>query len=242
MSDFFHCENIVKRYGERMILPGVSLTPRPHGITALLGASGCGKTTLLDILAGFTTPDTGAVYLRGRPCGGPGPDRGVVFQEAALFPWMSAADNVAAGLVANGLSKQQAQDTAAMWLERVGLAEHATQFPSELSGGQRQRVALARVLALEPEVLLMDEPFAALDAMTREQMHVLVADLQSRLNTTILLVTHDMAEACLLANDIHIMGTGQGIIHSFSIDLPRPRDITDANLNAVIRQLRQHMR
>jgi len=241
MSGFFCCKNIIKSYGDRVILPGITLTPRPHGITALLGVSGCGKTTLLDILAGFTAPDSGSVHLQGRLCFGPSPDRGMVFQEAALFPWLNAADNVAVGFVANGCPRKQALAVAQTWLERVGLARHTFQFPSELSGGQRQRVALARILALEPKVLLMDEPFAALDAMTREQMHTLIADLQDRLKTTILLVTHDMSEACILADDIHIMGTGQGIIHSFSIDMPRPRDITDPKVMTLLREVRQSM-
>ena len=241
MSIFLRCEHIVKVYGESVVLPGVSLEPPQGGVTALLGASGCGKTTLLNILAGFVRPDSGEVTLRGRICSRPGPDRGVVFQDSALFPWLDARDNVALGLRAGGASRKRAADKAEEWLERVGLADCAERFPAALSGGQRQRVALARALALEPEVLLMDEPFAALDAMTREQMQILLASLQERLHMTVLLVTHDMAEACLLADVALVMGTGRGIVRGMSIRDARPRDMTDSSFAANLTGIRRLM-
>lgn len=241
MMPILQCENLTKTYGNRVVLPGVSLELRRGEVAALLGASGCGKSTLLDILAGFTRPDAGEVRLEGRPCTKPGPERGVVFQDAALFPWLSAGDNIVLGVAANGCPREQAVRRAGDWLDRVGLTDCAARPPTKLSGGQRQRVALARALALEPRVLLMDEPFAALDAITGEQMQALFASLQSRLNMAALLVTHDMTEACLLADVVHIMGTGRGLVHSLLIEEPRPRNMTDAAFTVNLLRLRRFL-
>ena len=177
MTPFFACSGIWKSFrkggGSRLVLPGVSVAVPRGGVLALIGASGCGKTTLLNILAGFDVPDAGTVTLEGRPCGGPGPDRAVVFQEPALFPWLTALENVEIGLEAAGVPPDARRARALDMLALTGLSGREGQIPAELSGGQKQRVALARVLALSPPVLLMDEPFAALDAITREQMQPL---------------------------------------------------------------------
>ncbi|WP_235731787.1 ABC transporter ATP-binding protein [Fundidesulfovibrio putealis] len=200
----------------------IGLTLRQGEVLALLGSSGCGKSTLLNILAGFLEPDSGRILLEGHACGAPGPDRAVVFQEDALFPWLTASENVTLGLKAKGVSASRAGEQALGMLGRVGLDGFHDHLPGALSGGMRQRVALARVLALEPKVLLMDEPFVALDAITREQMQDLLAELHKALNMTILFVTHDIAEAVRLADTIIVMGReGQGFRARFQVDSPR---------------------
>ena len=216
---------IVKRYaGDRLVLPGLDLTLRRGQILALLGPSGCGKSTLLNILAGFVAADAGEVLLEGRACHGPGPDRAVVFQEDALFPWLTALENVTLGLRAAGLSRPMQREQARRMVSLVGLNGFEGHLPGALSGGMRQRLALARVLALSPKVLLMDEPFAALDAITRGQMHELLLDLHAALGMSLFMVTHDVAEAVGLADVVHVMGrAGQGLLRSFPMAIPRPR-------------------
>lgn len=228
----FEAQGIVKSFqvqGEsRTILPGISLTLRHGEILALLGPSGCGKTTLLNIMAGFSKPDAGQVLLDGKPCQSPGPQRAVVFQEDALFPWLTALENITMGLRAAGKDKTACRTQAERMLARVGLDGFERHLPKTLSGGMRQRLALARVLALEPEILLMDEPFAALDAMTREQMHELLIALHQAMGMTIVFVTHDVSEAVQLADTIMVMGkVGQDVLRSFPICIPRPRSRTD---------------
>lgn len=246
VTPFFGCSGVRKTFGKgktaRLVLPGVTLSLPRGGIAALLGASGCGKTTLLNILAGFDAPDAGVVELEGRPCGGPGPERAVVFQEAALFPWLTALENVEFGLKAAGVSGQRRRSRALEMLSLVGLSGHEPQLPSELSGGQKQRVALARVLALASPVLLMDEPFAALDAITRGQMQALLVSLHARMGMGIVLVTHDVEEALLLADEICVMAPGRGIVASRRVCAPRPRDPVDFGLLRELKSLlRAHM-
>lgn len=214
---------IVKGYaGGGLVLPGVTLILGQGDILALLGPSGCGKSTLLGILAGFLAADAGEVLLDGRPCGGPGPDRAVVFQEDALFPWLTALENVTLGLGAAGLPKVARREWAWAMLARVGLSGFEGHRPGALSGGMRQRVALARALALSPRVLLMDEPFAALDAITRGQMHELLIELHETMDMAVLLVTHDAAEAVRLADVVQVMGrAGQGLAASLAVAAPR---------------------
>ena len=166
MKPFFACSGIWKSFrkgGEsRLVLPGVSVAIPRGGVLALIGASGCGKTTLLNILAGFDAPDAGTVTLEGRPCGGPGPDRAVVFQEPALFPWLTVKKNVMFALEMRGVKGKEAEEEALKYLAMVDLVKFADHYPKELSGGMKQRVAIARAYAANPEVLLMDEPFGAL--------------------------------------------------------------------------------
>ncbi|HPT97010.1 MAG TPA: ABC transporter ATP-binding protein, partial [Armatimonadota bacterium] len=169
----------------------LTLCARPGEFAAVVGPSGCGKSTLLSLLAGFEQATEGKVMLEGRPVSGPGPDRGVVFQEDALFPWLTVLGNVCYGLHRRGVSRPEARDEAMRFLHLVGLEEFADYYPSQLSGGMRQRVALARVLANRPRALLMDEPFGALDALTRMEMQQLLLDVWQKLNVTVLFVTHD---------------------------------------------------
>ena len=197
-----------------------------HGeLICIVGRSGCGKSTLLNILSGFTSPSGGQVLLKGRPVTRPGPDRCVVFQEDALFPWLTVEENVGFGL--RGPQSKNKEEVRRI-LELVGLAEFRNYLPREISGGMKQRVAVARVLILQPAVLLMDEPFASLDAQTREEMQNLLLMLWKKFSHTILFVTHDVQEAVRLADRILLMGKDPGRIREeISIDLPRPRDTLD---------------
>ena len=204
------------------VLEGVDFSVRRGELICVIGRSGCGKSTLLNILAGFTPPSSGQVLLQGRPVTKPGPDRCVVFQDDALFPWLTVAENVAFGL--HGPRKKIKAEVMRN-LEMVGLSEFADYLPQEISGGMKQRVAVARVLILQPAVLLMDEPFAALDAQTREEMQHLLLSLWRKLGHTILFVTHDVQEAVKLADRILVMEKNPGRIREqIPVDLPRPRE------------------
>jgi len=205
-------------------------------VLGILGPSGCGKTTLLNLMAGFTAPDQGQVLMAGRPVTGPGPQRGVVFQEDALFPWLTVRENLAFGLKRTDKDRRRRRLRVAEFLEMVGLAEFADYLPREISGGMKQRVALARVLVMGPKVLLMDEPFAALDAQTRGEMHRLLMDLQARLNQTIVFVTHDLDEAVRLADRVLVMSPAPGrVAAEVAVGLPRPR-VSDAPAFFAIRR------
>jgi ABC-type nitrate/sulfonate/bicarbonate transport system ATPase subunit len=179
---------------------------------ALVGPSGCGKSTLLNIVAGFDTPTTGRVTLDGSAIKAPGPERGVVFQQGALFTWMTVEENVAFGPRARGKSPSDARDIAGKYIELVGLAGFARRYPYELSGGMQQRVGIARALANEPEVLLMDEPFAALDQQTRELLQEEIRAIWRRTNKTVLWITHSIDEALFLATHVAVMTARPGRI------------------------------
>ena len=212
VKPFFACSGIWKSFrkgGEsRLVLPGVSVAIPRGGVLALIGASGCGKTTLLNILAGFDAPDAGTVTLEGRPCGGPGPDRAVVFQEPALFPWLTALENVEIGLEAAGIPSAARRARALDMLTLTGLSGRENQIPAELSGGQKQRVSLARILALSPPVLLMDEPFGAVDEITRKMLQAEITRIHRELGVTIVFITHDIREALTLGTRIIVMKDG----------------------------------
>ena len=206
------------------VLEGIRFTVRQGEFTCVTGRSGCGKTTLLKILAGLTSPSSGRVLMEGSPVRGPGPDRCVVFQEYALFPWLTVEENIAFGLKIRRMQKAAAKEAVDRYLDLMGLSRFKNYLPREISGGMKQRVALARVLILNPRILLMDEPFGALDAQTREDMQSLLLELWQELHHTILFVTHDANEALLMADRILIMGINPGrIVKEISVDLPRPR-------------------
>ncbi len=192
----------------------------------VIGPSGCGKSTFLHIMGGFIPADGGTIRVYGEAVNGPGPDRGMMFQEFALFPWKSVAGNVAWGLEAQGFEKGRIDETVRAYLEMMGLAEFRDHYPAELSGGMKQRVALARVLAFNPKVLLMDEPFGALDAQTREVMQEELTRLWERTGKTIVFVTHDIEEAVFLGDRVVVLSARPGRIREeVRIDLPRPRSL-----------------
>ena len=200
-------------------LADITLDVRAGEFLALVGPSGCGKSTLLDLLGGLTTPTSGRILLDGRPISGPARDRGIVFQQYALFPWRSAAQNVEFGLDIAGLKARERREKALHYLELVGLSGFADRYPHELSGGMKQRVAIARSLAYDPEVLLMDEPFAALDAQTRETLQGELLRIWRATGKTILFITHGIDEAVVLGQRVAVMTSRPGRIKHV-VDIP----------------------
>jgi ABC-type nitrate/sulfonate/bicarbonate transport system ATPase subunit len=214
----------------RNAAPVVALQPTDlkvadNDFITILGPSGCGKSTLLRIVAGLDRPSEGRVLLDGAPVAGPGPDRGMVFQSYSLFPWLSVRDNVCFGLKEKGVSKAERREVADRFLDKVGLRAFADHYPRTLSGGMRQRAALARALANDPSVLLLDEPFGALDHQTRALMQELLLGIWEADRKTVLFVTHDIDEAIFLASRVVVMTARPGRIKcDVAIDLPHPRD------------------
>ena len=204
----------------------------------LIGASGCGKSTLLRIVAGFETASAGEVRVAGKPVTGPGPDRGMVFQDYGLFPWMTVQQNIGFGPTQRGLPRPEVRDIAQRYAAMVGLTRFADRYPHQLSGGMKQRVAIARVLANEAGVLLMDEPFGALDALTRAKLQEELLEIWRRTGTTIVFVTHSVEEAVLLGDRVIVMSAAPGRIDSDNaVTLPRPRDVAAAEFNALRRMI-----
>ena len=204
----------------------------------LIGPSGCGKSTLLRLVAGFETPSAGSLRMKHRAVAGPGPERGMVFQDYGLFPWLTVADNIGFGPAARGIPRGQVARIADRFVDLVGLARFRDAYPHQLSGGMKQRVAIARVLANDAEMVLMDEPFGALDAMTREKLQDDLLDIWARNRLTVLFVTHAIEEAILLADRVVVMSAGPGrIVADERVDLARPRDPTSPEFNALRRQL-----
>ncbi len=222
---------------------GVSLDMRESEFLCLLGPSGCGKSTLLNIVAGFLTPTSGEIRIGGKAVNGHGTDRGVVFQDfAQLFPWRTALGNVAFGLEMKGIPKEERDEIAFNQLKLVKLEKFVKSYPHHLSGGMQQRVAIARALAYNPSVLLMDEPFAALDAMTRDAMQRLLADVWRETRKTIIYVTHNVAEAVYLADRVIVMTPHPGKVKAeVVIDLPRPRDPLSVEFLDCQKQLLAHL-
>jgi NitT/TauT family transport system ATP-binding protein len=204
----------------------------------LIGASGCGKSTLLRIVAGFEQPTRGEALMWGMPITGPAPDRGMVFQDYGLFPWLTVRRNIGFGPAARGRSAAEIRDTVERFISLVGLQRFAEAFPHQLSGGMKQRVAIARVLANDAEVVLMDEPFGALDAMTRERLQDELLEIWQRTGLTVMFVTHSIEEAIFLADRVVVMSPGPGRIESeMRIELPRRRDVSSPDFNDIRREL-----
>src|SRR5262245_46615266 len=204
----------------------------------LIGASGCGKSTLLRIVAGFEQPTRGEALMWGKPIAGPAPDRGMVFQDYGLFPWLTVRRNIGFGPAARGLASAQVRDIVERFVALVGLQRFAEAYPHQLSGGMKQRVAIARVLANDAEVVLMDEPFGALDAMTRERLQDELLDIWQRTGLTVMFVTHSIEEAIFLSDRVIVMSPGPGRIdNDMRIDLARPRDVSEPSFNEIRRQL-----
>ena len=229
--------------GERRVvaLEDIDLTVAEREFVAILGPSGCGKSTLLNMVAGFDQPTRGSVKVAGEEILAPSPSRGVVFQEPALFPWLTVMDNVLFGPKTLGQPAADYRARAAQIIEQIGLSGFEASYPAELSGGMRQRVGIARVLIVEPKVLLMDEPFGSLDAQTRTLMQELLLSLWERQQQTVLFVTHDIEEALLLADRVCVMTARPGRIKkAIEVRIPRPRSIeltTSPEFNALRRQV-----
>ncbi|OYU85942.1 MAG: sulfonate ABC transporter ATP-binding protein [Bradyrhizobiaceae bacterium PARB1] len=208
-------------------LEPTNLNVADNDFVTILGPSGCGKSTLLRMVAGLDTPTTGRILLDGKTITGPGADRGMVFQSYTLFPWLTVAENVAFGLRERGISQKERSNIAREWLEKVGLTSFASHFPKQLSGGMQQRTAIARALANDPKMLLLDEPFGALDNQTRALMQELLLGIWERERKTVIFVTHDIEEAIFLASRVVVMSARPGRIKAdIPVDLPHPRHYT----------------
>ncbi|MFZ5511231.1 MAG: ABC transporter ATP-binding protein [Pseudomonadota bacterium] len=230
---FIVVENLSKTFitKQKKKVPAIAnacLSIERNEFVCIVGPSGGGKSTLLNIVAGFEKPTRGRVLVNGKAVDGPHPSRTMVFQEFALFPWLSVRDNIAFGLEMKGVDKRTRLQQADRYLELVGLGRFAESYPSELSGGMKQRVAIARALAVQPEMLLMDEPFGALDAYTREIMQEELLSIWQKERKTVLFVTHSVEEAVTLSDTIVVMAGRPGTVRNVvRVDLPRPRQNTD---------------
>ncbi|WP_434110759.1 ABC transporter ATP-binding protein [Paraburkholderia caffeinilytica] len=212
-------------HGECTALNGISFKTHRREFVCVIGPSGCGKSTLIRILAGLERQTSGSVLLDGKPVEGPGADRGMVFQGYTLFPWLTVKKNVMFGLKMNGHSSLHAEREALQWLDLVGLTKFANAYPHQLSGGMKQRVAIARALANRPRILLMDEPFGALDAQTRAKMQTHLLDIWRNIDVTVLFITHDLDEAIFLADRILVLKANPGEVQELiEVPVPRPRD------------------
>ncbi|NHC36736.1 ABC transporter ATP-binding protein [Scytonema millei] len=214
-------KNFETKSGTLVVLKDINMSIERGEFICAVGASGSGKSTLLRQIAGLDLPTAGEVKIDGVRVQGPGPDRGMVFQHYTLYPWMNVQENAEFGLKLQGFSKRERREKASYYLSVVGLTKFAKSLPKELSGGMKQRVAIARALASEPKVLLMDEPFGALDIHTKESMHEFMLDLWQRTNITIFTITHDVEEAVFLSNRIYALGARPGTVRKeISIKLP----------------------
>jgi NitT/TauT family transport system ATP-binding protein len=234
--------NKVFKTGEREVvaLKNIDLEIPSGQFVCLLGPSGCGKSTLLNAIAGFAPPSSGTIVADGKAITEPGPDRGMVFQEYALFPWMTVEQNVSFGLEVKGMARAEIEQRVSALLTMLGLSDFRSRFPKDLSGGMRQRVAIARVLALDSPIMLMDEPFGALDALTRRNLQDELLRIWAELKKTIIFVTHSIEEAIYMADRIVVMTYRPGTVkRDIMVTLPRLRDPSAPEFNALKRELGQ---
>jgi NitT/TauT family transport system ATP-binding protein len=223
---------------EVVALKDINLEIEAGQFVCLLGPSGCGKSTLLNAVAGFAPPSSGDIHADGKLIVGPGPERGMVFQEYALFPWMTVEQNIAFGLEIKGMPRSDREARVSALLDMLGMADFRSRFPKDLSGGMRQRVAIARVLALDSPIMLMDEPFGALDALTRRNLQDELLRIWAELKKTIIFVTHSIEEAIYLADRIVVMTYRPGTVkRDLTVNLPRTRDPSTPEFNALKREL-----
>ena len=238
-------EAVHKAFGEgrrrKLVLENITFTIRSGEFIALVGSSGSGKSTLLRLVAGLDVPSSGSIRVDGREVDGPGPDRGMVFQKYSLYPWMSAEENVAFGMRLRGLKPREIRERSAYFLEVVGLQAAAQRLPRELSGGMQQRVAIARALATDPKVLLLDEPFGALDLQIREGMQDFMHRLWRHTGLTVLLITHDIEEALLLAQRVHVLAPNPGRIVRSVAGRAEAEDLEELRLSMDFLSLRQDL-
>ncbi len=240
-------EGVTKHFsqnsGEEMdVLQDINLEIAEGEFVCMVGPSGCGKSTLLYLLAGLDKPTSGKIWVGGAPVTGPGTDRVVVFQEAALFPWLNVRQNVEFGLKIAGASPAESRRRSDVYLKMVHLSRFAESYPHQLSGGMKQRVAIARALAMDPKILLMDEPFAALDAQTRRLLQQELVEIWQQTRKTIFFVTHNVREATVLADKVVVISARPGrIIKGFAIHLPRPRRESDPHLIVIQQRILTHL-
>ena len=240
-----HIDHVVKKFngrnGEMVALNGVDMDIHENEFICVVGPSGCGKSTLLNIIGGLETPTEGKVLVDGAEVTGPGPDRGIVFQQYALFPWLTVEKNVQFGLKLQGKSKEEAEELAHKYLKMVDREGFAKAYPKELSGGMKQRVAIARAYAVNPKVLLMDEPFGALDAQTRTQLQQELLNTWEKEQKTCFFITHDVEEAIILAQRVVIMCARPGRVKEIvDIDIPYPRD-QETKMSPRFLELKNHI-
>lgn len=215
-------EGVNKGFGNKVVLKDINLKVKPHEIVCILGHSGCGKSTLLNLIAGFLKADSGSLTVDGEPIIGPSKARGVVFQDHALFPWYNVLTNISFGLTVQGMPKPDAMEKAGEYLKMVGLQDYAGHYPDELSGGMKQRVGIARALASGPDILLMDEPFGALDILTRDTMRKELLRICQELHPMVIFVTHSISEAIHLGDRVVVMKDGE-ISAVFEVGIEHPR-------------------
>lgn len=221
----------------------IHFTVREGEFLCIVGPSGCGKSTLLHLLAGLEQPTSGEIRLRGRAVTGPGPDRVVIFQEAALFPWLNVLENVEFGLKVRGLSRAERREKALDVLEMVGLAKFRSAYVHQLSGGMKQRVAIARGLVMDPEILLMDEPFSALDAQTRDVLHDELQQIWIKTQKTIVFVTHNVREAACLGDRVVLLSANPGQLKKeYFIQMPHPRRVEDPGVIEIVRTIQADLK
>lgn len=234
--------SVTHQYGATTVLSSVDLSVKDGEFVSLIGPSGCGKTTLLNLFAGFIKPSTGSCADRHGSIERPSPSRAVVFQEYALFPWMTVQQNVASGLEAKGLPRSSIDERVNRWLELVRLGSVASRYPGQLSGGMKQRVALARAMALEPEIILMDEPFGALDLLTRESLQEEVLRIRGSTSGSFVLITHSVDEAVFMSDRIVVMSHSPGGVREIiDVDLPYPRQASVRISNPRFAAIRAHV-
>ena len=235
------CENIRKQFGQELILDDVSFSLRKGSFVSIVGPSGCGKTTILRTIANLEQADSGTIRLGDGK--GSTPSLAVVFQQGSLFPWKSVRRNVAFGLEVAGADRATIRERVEQTLEMVHLKGTEKKFPYQLSGGMQQRVGIARALALDPDILLMDEPFASVDAQTREELHDELLEIWERTRKTVLFVTHSIDEAIVLSDEIIVMGSHPGrILERFAVELPRPRTEESARISPAFAELHHEIR
>ena len=242
-ADVLDIKDLSLRYGAHAVLKDFSLTVREGHFVCLLGPSGCGKTSVLKVVAGLNRAVSGAVKVDGKPIDGPGSERSMVFQNYGLLPWRNVQENVEFGLEIRGIGKAERQEIARREIRRIGLGGFEKHYPSQLSGGMQQRVGLARAFTKNPRLLLMDEPFAAVDAQTREHLQDELLKIWELVKTTVIFVTHSIEEAIYLGDRVIVMGrNGGNIVGDYDVELPRPRYENDIKSSAHFGELRHKIR